>query len=74
MKLLSTTEAAKMLGVSVATLNSWRWKGVGPAYIRLSHKTVSYDEDALRAYAKERVVIPSVRAFMEVRCATLQEA
>lgn len=32
--LLTESEAAKILGVSIAWLQRERWKGTGPAYIR----------------------------------------
>lgn len=31
---LTPNEAAKFLGVSVKTLNNWRSKGLGPAYVK----------------------------------------
>lgn len=33
--LLTTQEAAELLGISPATLNGWRCRGVGPAFTKL---------------------------------------
>jgi hypothetical protein len=74
MAFISKADAAAFLGVEVSTLNSWRWNGRGPKYHRLSHKKVVYDEGALREFALSCAVAPSVRAFMEERRGTLQEA
>lgn len=32
--LLSTAEAAELVGVKPQTLRKWRWKGGGPRYVR----------------------------------------
>lgn len=34
-ELLSNKQAAKFLGVKPATLKIWRWRGVGPHFIKL---------------------------------------
>ena len=34
-KLLKTDEVAEILGLSPATLRTWRWSGVGPKYFSL---------------------------------------
>lgn len=59
-KLLTTREAAERLGFSHTTLNFWRSKsnttGVpkGPKYVKLSPKTVRYDEDDIAAWIEQR--------------------
>ena len=45
--LLTSGEAAKRLGVCKSTLTLWRNDGVGPPAIRLSTRSVRYDEDDL---------------------------
>ena len=35
MPLLTKKEAAAELGVTEANLDAWRWKGIGPAFIKL---------------------------------------
>ncbi len=34
-KLIDTTTAAKLCGLSVSTLNRWRVQGVGPEFLKL---------------------------------------
>ena len=44
---MNTVEAARHLGVSVATLKRWRSNGQGPSYIRLSSAIIRYRETDL---------------------------
>ncbi|MCO6414053.1 MAG: helix-turn-helix domain-containing protein [Thiogranum sp.] len=50
--MLTPAQAAEQLGVAVKTLKKWRWKGVGPRFERLGHKTVRYSEAAVAAFAR----------------------
>ncbi len=34
--LVTSTKTARVLGITPATLRKWRWRGVGPAFIKLS--------------------------------------
>jgi predicted site-specific integrase-resolvase len=72
MALIDTKKAAEILGVTKTTLESWRWKGIGPEYVSLP-KAVRYDERVIREYIANNTRKPSVQAFMEERRA-LQEA
>lgn len=36
--LVSTKQAATYLGLSVSTLNKWRWKGCGPRFVKLERR------------------------------------
>jgi excisionase family DNA binding protein len=50
---LSPTQVADRLGVPVATIHQWRWKGTGPAWIRIGrHLRIS--EAALERWVAER--------------------
>jgi excisionase family DNA binding protein len=49
-RLLSTAEAAALLGLSRRTLEKWRYERRGPAYRALGSRRVRYDEDDLRAW------------------------
>jgi excisionase family DNA binding protein len=40
---LKPDEVARLLGVSTRTLRRWREAGTGPAWRRLSYRTVRYD-------------------------------
>jgi excisionase family DNA binding protein len=56
--LLKTTEAAALLGVSVATLEKWRQRGIGPAYQRTGPRTIRYHVSDLAAHQAECTVRP----------------
>ncbi len=53
-KLLSTDEAAPYAGVEPKTLANWRYKGIGPRFIRTSARRVSYDPEDIEAWKAER--------------------
>jgi hypothetical protein len=44
-KRLSETAAAKRLGVSRGTLANWRWRNVGPAYLKIGRRVEYLDDD-----------------------------
>jgi DNA-binding transcriptional MerR regulator len=48
LKLLSSKEVAKMLGVSPCTLNKWRQQGYGPPFCKLSETKQGQTRYALR--------------------------
>jgi len=54
-KLLSTEEAAPLVGVRPKTLCNWRVAGRGPAHIRAGSK-VAYDVIDIEAWKAERRV------------------
>jgi excisionase family DNA binding protein len=49
-RLYTTREAAEYLGLSIGTLQNWRWAGKGPAYLKSEEGTVRYTESALLSY------------------------
>lgn len=53
-RLLSTREAAGVLGLSHRTLEDLRWKGSGPRYLSLSRNCVRYLHRDLMAWAEEK--------------------
>lgn len=55
-RLLTPTELAERLGVSVGTLANWRLRGGGPAYIKLSGRAVRYRPRAVEKWISEREV------------------
>src|SRR5579885_61117 len=57
---LTTDEAAKMLGVSAATLNEWRVRNEGPAYTKMG-RLVRYPDYELERFIRERTVQTSNR-------------
>jgi hypothetical protein len=66
--LLNDHQAALRLGVSPATLRSWRCRGVGPPYVKLGHGTyasVRYNPGDLDDFVRQGRHVPSVRAASE---------
>jgi predicted DNA-binding transcriptional regulator AlpA len=64
--LISTKEAAKMLGTTEGTLKSWRARGAGPSWVKLG-AAVRYDVEELLDFIKRNTRVPSVRALVEDR-------
>ncbi len=54
-RLLSSVEAARHLGVSVATLGRWRTEGTGPRYLRIpmGRSRVRYHVEDLDRWVRE---------------------
>ncbi len=48
-QLMTETEAARLLGLKVATLRRWRWGGKGPRFLKLG-AAVRYDPADLTAF------------------------
>ena len=69
-KLLTTIEAAKMLGQSDATLRNWRCKRIGPDFVVISARNVRYREEDIQRYVEERVRT-ALKADREVRSVSL---
>lgn len=51
--LLTENEAARFLGFSPRTLQTWRVRGTGPSFIRVSKRCVRYTMDDLEAWITE---------------------
>ena len=66
MALLTKKEAAAELGVTEANLDAWRWKGIGPAFIKLP-KGTRYDLAELRRWIAARTRQPSVTEALAAR-------
>lgn len=48
-------ETAKILGLSVKTLQFWRWTKKGPAYVKVGRK-VRYTREAIERYLKKNTI------------------
>ncbi|NJL26798.1 MAG: helix-turn-helix domain-containing protein [Thermoanaerobaculia bacterium] len=59
--LVDTRAAAKILGLSAATLQTWRCLGRGPAYRRLD-RAIRYSVGVLRAWADRNTITPGSQA------------
>lgn len=53
MKLVDETEASRMLGTSVRTLQKWRYRGGGPPFVKLG-RLVRYDVEDLTEWVEAR--------------------
>jgi hypothetical protein len=67
MAMLDPIKAAERLGIPAQRLKNWRNSGLGPAFVRLSHKTVVYDSETIDEFIRSRTRQPSVQAFAEYR-------
>jgi hypothetical protein len=56
--LISAEKAAEEIHLKVATLETWRQRGQGPAYIKVG-KLVFYRASDIRAWLQTRVVRPT---------------
>lgn len=54
--LMNQGEAAGYLGLSARTLENWRLKGGGPAFVRMSQRCVRYRREALDMWLCAREV------------------
>jgi len=53
--LLTTPAAARVLGHSPRSLESWRYRGGGPRFVRVSARSVRYRLADLEAWIEERL-------------------
>lgn len=57
--LLVEVQAAKLLNVSIRTLQAWRCRGMGPAFIRVG-RAIRYRHSDLISWLQSNRVTPSV--------------
>lgn len=67
---LSETETAEELSLSVRTLQSMRFEGTGPAFIKLTERRIGYALSELERWISER----SVRSTSEAAVRAHREA
>ena len=65
-RMLTTKEAAALLGRPHSTLERWRCEGRGPDYVK-EEGGVQYHEDHLREYIRRNTRTSSVRALVEIK-------
>jgi hypothetical protein len=65
-KMLTTKEAAALLGRPSSTLERWRCEGRGPDYVK-EEGGVRYYQDHLREYIRRNTRTSSVRALVETK-------
>ena len=56
-QLITEKEAASFLNISTKTLQSWRYRGYGPAYVKFSRKIV-YAVGDLVAFIESQKITP----------------
>ena len=49
-------DAARVLGVSKRTLEEWRYRGIGPSYVKETERTILYPRRGLEAWLEKRAV------------------
>lgn len=52
--LLDTAAAARLLGLSVSTLNKWRMTGDGPEFVKLGRR-IRYRHETLKKFVNDKV-------------------
>jgi len=52
--LLTTGQAAVILGIAMRTLEGWRRQNVGPGFVRMSSRCVRYPRDQLEHWAASK--------------------
>ena len=57
MRLISSKQAAAVLGISPGTLENWRVRGYGPPYIKISN-LVKYEEGAVYEWIGKQTTKP----------------
>ena len=58
-QLLSTSDAAHHLGLSIDTLKRWRKIKTGPRFVRIGKKTVRYKLDELETFLRSKTEVTS---------------
>ena len=60
--LIREREAAAFLGFSQRALESWRQRGNGPSFVKISARAIRYRRRDLIAWAEERLVASTSEA------------
>jgi len=59
--IITSAEAAAMLGVSPSTLATYRYRGTSPKFTKIGHRTVVYSRADVLAFIKARDAAKSWR-------------
>lgn len=54
-RLLNEHEAAALLGYTVRALQNWRFRGGGPAFVKVSERSVRYRRRDLASWIESRI-------------------
>ncbi len=58
-RLMTPTETAEMIGVTVRCIENWRGRGGGPEYVRISVRCVRYRRGTVLDFLAERTRAPT---------------
>jgi hypothetical protein len=53
---LDPRQAAAYTGVAYTTMQTWRYKGIGPRYSRIGNRIIRYSTSDLDSFLRERTV------------------
>ena len=53
--LLTETEAAKLIGFSIRTVQKWRMQGRGPKFVKVSSRAIRYRREDVDAWIESRL-------------------
>lgn len=56
--MLTTPQAAKLIGRSAVSLRRWRMEGRGPEYVKVNASVVLYDRKDVEAWCREHLPVP----------------
>jgi predicted DNA-binding transcriptional regulator AlpA len=61
-ELLTTKDAAQLLSLRPDTLARWRWRGIGPEFVRVGGRAVRYPATALADWLRSQraVSVPNI--------------
>lgn len=54
--MLTEQDVSKRLGVKAKTLQMWRWRGIGPRFVRMSSRAVRYRPEDVESFVAAHVV------------------
>lgn len=71
--ILTSAEAATLLGITPETLAAWRHRGKSPKYARTGYRTVTYDRADIEAFISEREGTTPTLAQLARRVSVLEK-
>ncbi len=54
-ELLTTPDAARILGMRPSALENWRWRGEGPLFVRVTPRAIRYRRQDLESFIQDRL-------------------
>jgi hypothetical protein len=72
-RMLTSSEAARIIGLTKSALAQWRLAKIGPDFVRLSDTVVRYPEAALYSWLEERRIRTSLNDEEAARAVARQK-